>query len=141
MGFETSSRETESALQTPTMKKILIAACLSAAACSGTDTAGIKPDSSGAKVPSERQASLVRIVETTPENPGRTGNLSVSICPERGSVRPVSRDDVLLKLKTRALMNGFTALYDVNVGPVTGSLERECPRGLRAQGTGFYLPV
>ncbi len=122
------------------MKKLPIIAIIAVSGCT-SNTLDIRPDSSGARVPSQEQAALVRIVEVLPDNPGRTANLSASICPNQRAILPPSRDDVLLKLKTRALMNGFTALADVEVGPVSGALERECPRGVRAQGVGFFLQL
>ena len=122
------------------MKKLPLIAVAALAGCT-SNTLDIRPDSSGATVPSQLAGIAGSGDRDAAGQSGPYGNLSASICPGQRAVIPPSRDDVLLKLKTRALMNGFTALYDVEIGPVTGALERECPRGIRAQGVGFQLPV
>ena len=102
------------------------------AGCSTSDSTS--PDNN---VPSPRQAALVKVVEPAPVTTGRISNLSATSC-RKGPAAPLpSRDDALLLLKTRALMNGYIALHSVTIGPVSPSLAKSCSQGIQARGVGF----
>jgi hypothetical protein len=103
----------------------------------GCSTSSDSSNSAGQKIPSPRQAALVKVFDAPLPTTGRVSNLSATVCREKKLGPGPKRDEALLLLRSRALMNGYVALHSVTVGRAPASLEKSCDGGIQAKGVGF----